>query len=291
MTVSGSVSRDTDERCYFRNQGVQYESILSACHTDGSHPFLSSCGRPVVLTVDVENVVIYRGTVFDASKLAKDPGPTTSANQAFVEAINIGDIVAVNGKPVKGLWSSTVYATPYRAATQPGQPIADFDLAGTNFCTWQFYATDGTFLGMIRDSGAGSGHRSVGALAGFFGAVGTHQGGSLLHRRGRRRLLKTLRTGGVYGGGKMSVVFYLYPRLPADDSGHRKRAFSLPIWIIHRYYAEPARPGETVHSCRHWSRPGQTVFSSRASSVNSRDLLSRKSTLLSLSRLMAKSCL
>src|SRR5437660_1443518 len=74
--------------------------------------------EPVVLTVDVENVVIYRGTVFDAAKIAKDPGPTTSVNQAFVEAINIGDIVAINGKPAKGLWSSTVYATPYRSAPQ-----------------------------------------------------------------------------------------------------------------------------------------------------------------------------
>jgi hypothetical protein len=40
---------------------------------------------PVVLTIEMANSVIYRGTVFDASKLAKDPGPTTSVNQAFVE--------------------------------------------------------------------------------------------------------------------------------------------------------------------------------------------------------------
>src|SRR6187455_500073 len=79
--------------------------------------------EPVVLRIDVENAVIYRGTVFDASKLAKDPGPTASVNQAFVDSINIGDIVAVNGRPVKGVWSSTAYATPFRAAPQPGQPI------------------------------------------------------------------------------------------------------------------------------------------------------------------------
>src|SRR5215472_16311920 len=84
--------------------------------------------EPDVLTIDVENTVIYRGTVFDSSKIAKDPGPTTSVNQAFVDAINIGDIVAINGKPVKGIWSSTVYSTPYRANPQPGQLIADFDL-------------------------------------------------------------------------------------------------------------------------------------------------------------------
>src|ERR1051325_1639541 len=134
--------------------------------------------EPVVLTIDVENTVTYRGTVFDASKIAKDPGPTTSVNQAFVDAINIADIISVNGKPVKGAWSSWAFATPFRAAPQPGQLIADFDLAGTNFCTWQFYDTDGSFLGMIRDSGAGQGHTVVGALGGFFGVIGTHQGGT-----------------------------------------------------------------------------------------------------------------
>jgi hypothetical protein len=211
-------------------------------------PFLFSqaADDPVVLTVDVENVVIYRGTVFDASKLAKDPGPTTSANQAFVEAINIGDIVAVNGKPVKGLWSSTVYATPYRAAPQPGQPIADFDLAGTNFCTWQFYATDGTFLGMIRDSGAGQGHTVVGALAGFFGAVGTHQGGSTTTPARQASTAEDPANRRSLGGGKMSVVFYLYPRarpaIQVTASGPS---------VFHLDYSpvtttNPARPGELL---------------------------------------------
>src|ERR1043165_4667204 len=134
--------------------------------------------EPLVLKVDVENTVVYRGTVFDASKIAKDPGPTTSVNQAFVQAINVGDIVAINGTPVKGVWSSTVYATPFSSAPQPGQVIADFNLAGTSFCTWQIYSTDGSFLGMIRDSGAGQGHTIVGGLAGFFGAIGDHQGGT-----------------------------------------------------------------------------------------------------------------
>lgn len=199
---------------------------------------------PVVLTIDVENVVIYRGTVFDASKLAKDPGPTTSVNQAFVDAINIGDIVAINGKPVKGVWSSTVYATPFRRAPQPGQVIADFDLAGTNFCTWQIYATDGTFLGMIRDSGAGQGHTVVGALAGFFGAIGDHQGGATPIPTRQASTGEDPANRWNLGGGKMSTVFYLYPRArPAVQI-----TASGPS-IFHSDYspvttASPARPGE-----------------------------------------------
>jgi len=168
---------------------------------------------PVVLTIDVENNVIYRGTVFDASKLAKDPGPTTSVNQAFVEAINIGDIVAVNGKPAKGMWSSTVYATPFRSAPQPGQMIADFDLAGTNFCTWQIYGTDGTFLGMIRDSGAGQGHTVDGALAGFFGAIGIHQTMSALTPQRQASTAEDPAKRRNLGGGKRRAVFSLYHRV------------------------------------------------------------------------------
>src|SRR5215217_6633413 len=108
--------------------------------------------EPVVLRIDVENTVTYRADVFDAAKIGKEPGPTTSVNQTFIEGINVGDIVAVNGKPAKGLWSSTFYTMPFRAAPQPGLPIADFDLAGTNHCTWQIYDADGSLLAVIRDT-------------------------------------------------------------------------------------------------------------------------------------------
>jgi uncharacterized protein (TIGR03437 family) len=201
---------------------------------------------PVVLTIDVENNVIYRGTVFDASKLAKDPGPTTSVNQAFVEAINIGDIVAINGKPAKGMWSSTVYATPFRSAPQPGQLIADFDLAGTNFCTWQMYDTDGTFLGMIRDSGAGQGHTVVGALGSFFGVIGTHQQMSAITPQRQASTAEDPANRRNLGGGKSRAVFYLYPKVrPAVQVTAGGPA------VFHADFspvttANPARPGETL---------------------------------------------
>jgi hypothetical protein len=202
--------------------------------------------EPVVLTIDVENTVTYRGNVFDASKIAKDPGPTTSVAQSFIEGVNIGDIVAVNGKPVKGVWTSTYYLTPYKAAPQTGQPIADFDLAGANFCLWQIYNTDGTFLGMLRDSGATQGHTVVGALGGFLGVVGDHQGGTTTIPIRQASTAEDPANRRSLGGGKMSVVFYLYPRVrPAvlvTDGGPA---------VAHMDYspvtnANPARPGETL---------------------------------------------
>lgn len=203
--------------------------------------------EPVVLTINVENHVLYREAVFDVSKIGTDPGPTTAGAQVpFVSGINIADIVAINGKPVKGIWSSSfTHTTPYRAAPQPGQFIADVDGAATFFCTWQIFSTDGTFLGMIRDSGAGQNHTITGTLAAFFGAIGEHTPMALVGSRtattaedpsNRRKL----------GGGKGSTTLYLYPRTrPAvivTSSGPS---------VAHVDYspvttANPARPGETL---------------------------------------------
>lgn len=171
--------------------------------------------HPVVLMIDVENTAIYRGTVFDASKLAKDPGPTTSVNQAFVEAVNVGDIVAVNGKPANGLWSSPVYAMPYRQAPLPGQPIADFDLGGENFCSWTIFSPEGTLVGMITDTGpAGgvvAGHHVMGGLAGFFGVIGEHRIQTITASR-QASTAEDPANRRNFGGGKLQATFYLYPK-------------------------------------------------------------------------------
>lgn len=203
---------------------------------------------PVALTIEVENHVLYRGSVFDTSRIGREPGPTVAGPQIpFVDGINIGDIVSVNGKPAKGLWSSSfTHTTPYRSAPQSGQFIADFDLGATFFCTWQIYAPDGTFLGMIRDSGATQGHTVTGALAGFFGTIGVHvMGGPAVPARvaltaedpaNRRNL----------GGGKFSTTFYLYPRVrPAVQITANGPA------VLHSDFspvtsANPARPGEIL---------------------------------------------
>ncbi|MBZ5620231.1 MAG: hypothetical protein LAQ69_16115 [Acidobacteriia bacterium] len=204
--------------------------------------------EPVILTVDVENMVIYRGTVFDATKLAKDPGPTNSVNQAFVESVTIGDIVAVNGKPVKGLSSSPVYALPFRQSPQPGQAIADFDLGGENFCNWTFFATDGTVLGVITDAGlAGgvAGHSITSGWLGFSGVVGEHRTQSSTPAR-QATTAEDPANRRILGGGKMTLRFYLYPRVrPAVVVTANGPA------VTHIDYSpvtssNPARPGETL---------------------------------------------
>jgi uncharacterized protein (TIGR03437 family) len=203
--------------------------------------------EPVALTIEVENHVNYRGSVFDAARIGRDPGPTVSGPQIpFVDGIHVGDIVAVNGKPAKGIWSSIfTHTTPYRAAPQPGQFIADVDGAATFFCTWQIYSPDGTFLGMIRDSGAGQGHTITGALAGFFGTIGAHAPMATTGTRvattaedpaNRRNL----------GGGRASTTIYLYPRVrPAVQvTAHGPAVFHSDFSAVTA--SNPARPGETL---------------------------------------------
>jgi hypothetical protein len=203
---------------------------------------------PVVLTIDIENIVQYRGNVFDASKIAKDPGPTTSAPQAFISRIVIGDITAVNGKPVKGVWSATyAFTTSYRSAPQPGQFIADLDLNSVGECTFQIYATDGTYLGLIRSSGGDSQAYTVtGGGGGFLGVVGT-QGGlgetvpirqaSTAEDPANRRNL---------GGGKLKIVWHLYPRVrPAVQvTASGPSVFHADFSPVSS--ANPARLGETL---------------------------------------------
>ncbi|MFN0166435.1 MAG: hypothetical protein ACKV22_08390, partial [Bryobacteraceae bacterium] len=149
-------------------------------------------------------------------RLGKDPNPTTSANQTFLESVAIGDIRAVNGRPGKGFRTYHVRALPFRVNPAPGQPIADADGSGTFHCIWQILAPDGTYVGTITDLGGtpGSDHIVVGGSGAFFGVTGVHgmmqaasgsmqRGASMSEDPAKRRM---------NGGGKSRATFYLYPR-------------------------------------------------------------------------------
>jgi hypothetical protein len=55
--------------------------------------------EPVVLAISLENVVLYCGNVSDVTKEGKESGPVNTSEQIlFVSGINVGDIVAINGR-------------------------------------------------------------------------------------------------------------------------------------------------------------------------------------------------
>jgi hypothetical protein len=203
--------------------------------------------EPVILRIDIENHVLYRSEIFDATKLGKEPGPVNAGPQIpFISGINIGDIVAINGTPVRGVWSSSyTHTTPYRIAPQPGQFIASADTGATLFCTWQIYSSDGTFLGTIRDSGAAGGHVISGALAGFFGLSGVHTSMALTGSR-TATAAEDPANRRNFGGGRGTATFYLYPKIrPNVFVQANGPAIYHEDWSQVNA-ANPAKPGEVL---------------------------------------------
>ena len=65
--------------------------------------FGQTAEQPVILIIEVDNYVLYRGDVTDSTKQARDPGVTTPLPaRAFQVSYNVGDIVSVNGSRPKG---------------------------------------------------------------------------------------------------------------------------------------------------------------------------------------------
>ncbi|MEK7405298.1 MAG: hypothetical protein AAB225_09330 [Acidobacteriota bacterium] len=217
--------------------------VLAACAATLA---AQTAEQPVVLVIELENDVLYRGNVSDVNLLAKDPKPTTSANQAFLESVAIADVRAINGKPVKGLRSYRVRALPFRVNPTPGQPIADFDGGGLFMSMWHILLSDGTYVGSIYAQGAPPSPDSVivGGTGAFFGVTGVvgsmeitpQRGASMSEDPANRR---------IHGGGRSRTTFYLYPKsrpevqvTPSGPAVFHADDFSLVT------AAKPARSGE-----------------------------------------------
>src|SRR5690349_8237666 len=86
------------------------------------------------LTVDIANVVEYQADISDPTKFAKNAnvtpslgiGPAPSAIPNFAAVTVIGDIVAVNGQPAKGIYAGrSLPINTADPAPWPGGGIAD----------------------------------------------------------------------------------------------------------------------------------------------------------------------
>src|SRR5688572_15502543 len=78
------------------------------------------------LEIATENVGIYQHDVFDATRLATEPGPITPLPlRTFTHVTWIADVVSVNGIPAKGTMTVRgIYLLLFPNAG-PGQGIAD----------------------------------------------------------------------------------------------------------------------------------------------------------------------
>lgn len=198
---------------------------------------------PVTLLVDVENAVQYRSDIADPARRGADAAVTTAgAARAFTDVLFIGDIVAVNGRPARGLWTSRQYLMNFNPSPAPGFAIADVNRGTIAECKWEFLDADGRFIGALADSGLFP-HAVTGGAGIFYGARGQMTGGgspptprpirvaSMTEDPGLRRAL---------GGGTNRILFQIIPLYRPAVQAVYHADFS-PVTADN-----PARAGETL---------------------------------------------
>ena len=113
---------------------------------------------PTVLSIDLQNVVEYQADISDPAKFATSPGITPAVTFKNFGAVTIlGDIVAVNGQPVKGFYvgrSRGLVASPTPA---PGGAIADITRTALREHVFEILKSDGTQLGTLMSVGFSGG--------------------------------------------------------------------------------------------------------------------------------------
>jgi hypothetical protein len=102
------------------------------------------------LQIDVKNAVGYLIDTPDNTKLATDPNVTQRVPTLnFGSSVLLGDIVAVNGKPAKGLLGDRIVTINTSQNAMPGQAIADVERSSIVELVWEIQQADGTPVGSI----------------------------------------------------------------------------------------------------------------------------------------------
>jgi|ERR1043166_727027 hypothetical protein len=193
--------------------------VVPALHAQSNFAFGEAAARsnkPIVITIETENHVQYRGNIFDPAQYARDPSRTTAPVITFTKNVQIADIVSVNGEPAKGLWTTHFLVTPFRRNPAPGQAIADLDSGALVYCAYEILAPDGSYIGTLFDMGIGEHHAVVGGVGAFANATGImtmevlapSRAASMSEDPSMRR---------SYGGGRFRSTFYIH--VHADEHG------------------------------------------------------------------------
>jgi hypothetical protein len=114
------------------------------------------------LIIDLQNVIEYQGDIADPSKFATNPNVTPSVQpKNFFVATILGDIVAVNGQPAKGLYAgrsrSIIVSPTPNPATGVDEAIADVRRAAIREHIFEILKSDGTPVGTIISLGFSGG--------------------------------------------------------------------------------------------------------------------------------------
>src|SRR5215471_1197964 len=187
------------------------------CTALASSTCFAQSAPPVVLQIDLENMVQYMGDVFDPSKLASVPTSTAPTAANFETLLLIADLVAVNGAPVKGTWVARAQRLTLRPTAAAGVSIADVTRTGPGDETYEVLRPDGTPVGTIVSLGFFGGsappgaptslttgnHAIVGGTGAFAGVRGEDGGGVSLSAVRAASFSEDPASRRVNGGGKM----------------------------------------------------------------------------------------
>jgi uncharacterized protein (TIGR03437 family) len=210
---------------------------------------------PSLLQIDVRNHTLY---VFDSdpSRLATNPAKLTrQPPKTFESWIGIGDIVSVNGSPVKGnVFEHSMTITSSLNLT-PGQAIADTQRSGIYEWSLDILRLDNTPLGLITIRGLAGGppppdapkaivranYEVVGGTGVFAGVRGYYF--SAIDAVNEVRVTSAAEDPAyrrTNGGGTVHLTLYLTPATPPRLNGFYHLDFS-PVTA-----KSPALPGETI---------------------------------------------
>jgi hypothetical protein len=202
----------------------------------------------VTLVVDVDNVVNYRSDVADPALRGTNASLTaTPAMRPFTDALNVGDVIAVNGKPARGLWTSRIFVMAFSPTPTPGTGIADRASGSPADCKWEFADENGRFIGAILDGGYAP-HGVTGGVGAFYGVRGQMGGPAPpdappLPPQRPTRIASTSEDPAnrrVLGGGTARIVFTLIPAERPEIQAAFHENFA-PVTATN-----PARPGELL---------------------------------------------
>ncbi len=269
-------------------------SLYAACLTAAllASPGWAQSAPPVVFQIDVENIVSYLEDMPDVSKLATDTGMTTpAAGRTFEKNVTLGDIVAVNGVPVKGTLILNPRLLNLKPNPGPGAAIGDATRGNTCGGSLEILWPDGTPIGTIFVADMGGGPAPpgspIGATQGNFALIGGsgafmgirgHGGSTAASPAGRQASMsEDPANRRVNGGGKMSFFFQLLP-----EERPQVVATATGPAIVHAANfqpvsaANPAHAGETLTlfatglgPVRAAINPGQAFPTSPSALVNS----------------------
>ena len=123
----------------------------------------------ITLTIDLGDVVEYQQDMYDPAKFARNAAITPSlgigssgAIANFTVVTLIGDVMAVNGQPAKGLYAGRTRVLNTNRSAAPGQAIADVTRTALREHIFEILQADGTPVGTIMAMGFSGGNAPPG---------------------------------------------------------------------------------------------------------------------------------